>query len=281
MLIADIRRMQVYQIGGIKMSKALAAILAATLFCFSFSQAALAADRSVQIAFPKYINVILGSKPDFKPEVSAVDDRGVSAKVFIDSSKVDTGVHGTYKVIYRAYGLNGGKSEQEGLVAVTKCDPEKACTLLDGVLGKILNDGMTEKEKAKAIFDFAKEEIKYRAGVEKVTSLDSAYFGLTKATGDCYTSAALLEQLYTRAGIANVFVAGQHTEANAHEHYWVMIDIGGGWYHCDAVRGYKGVDGFTGFMFPESQAMKQPSGDGATDRYSYDKSLYPTAEWDN
>ncbi|MDR2749637.1 MAG: transglutaminase-like domain-containing protein [Clostridiales bacterium] len=263
------------------MSKTLAALLAAILCCLSVSSTALAADRSVQITFPKNMNIVLGSQPDFKSEISAVDDLGVPAKVFIDSSLVAQSVPGTCKTIYRAYGLNGGKSEKEGLVTVTKCDPEKAYAMIDDILGKILKDGMTDKERAKAIFDYAKSCIKYKAGAEHATSLDGAYFGLTKGTGDCYTSAALLEQFYTRAGITNIFVVRQPTKANDYEHNWVMIDIGGGWYHCDSTPTYKGVSGFTGFMFPESLAMKQPSANGATDRFSYDKTFYPTAEWAN
>jgi transglutaminase-like putative cysteine protease len=263
------------------MARALAAFLAAAIFCASAGTAAFAAERKVELEAPKNKHVMLGQKPDYKAGVSALDDLGAPAKVFIDTTLVDTSVPGAYKAVYRAFGLAGGKAEQEGLVTVTKCDPEEAYALIDGVLAEIIKDGMTLKEKAKAIFDYTKGSIKYKAGAEHATSLDGAYFGLTKGTGDCYTCAALLEQLYERAGIPNVFVARQPTKENDYEHNWVMIDIGGGWYHCDATPTYKGVLGFTGFMFPESLAIKQPSANRATDRYSYDKSLYPEAEWAN
>jgi transglutaminase-like putative cysteine protease len=260
------------------MRKTLAALLAAAICGHS---AAFAAERNVELSFPENMHVILGEQPDFKSGISAVDDLGVPAKVFIDSSLVDQSAPGTYKAFYRAYGLRGGKAEHEGLVTVTKCDSEKAYALIDGILEEIVNDGMTDKQKARAIFDYAKSAIKSEDAAEHATSLDGAYFGLTNGTGDSYTSAALLEQLYARAGIASVLVARQPTKENDYEHNWVMINIGGGWYHCDSTPACEGVSGFTGFMFPESIAMKQPSANGETDRFSYDKGLYPEAEWAN
>jgi transglutaminase-like putative cysteine protease len=263
------------------LKKVFFATLLAAICSIAVYGAAPETDKAVKITAPENRHVKMESKVDFLESVSAVDSSGNSVDVYVDASGVDLKVPGEYAIKYRAVGADGANTEVAALFTVTKRDPDEAYKLLDEILEKIITEDMTLAQQAKAIYDYVKTSIKYKAGAEHATSLDGAVFGIEKKTGDCFTCAAYLEQLLTRANIPNIRVTRLPTKANGYDHNWNLVDVGGGWYHCDATPSYRGVSGYTGFMFPEVLARKQPSSNGVRDRYSYDSSLYPEVEWDN
>ena len=91
---------------------------------------------------------------------------------------------------------------------------------------------MTDREKARAIYDWCCENIKYSTLTSHLMGYyaKASYSGLTRHYGNCYTYYAVSSVLLTRAGITNIQI---QRNSVTDPHYWNLVSIDGSWYHFD------------------------------------------------
>jgi transglutaminase-like putative cysteine protease len=124
-------------------------------------------------------------------------------------------------------------------------------TRADEILGRIVSDNMTIREKAYAIYRWVRYNIRYASAPEEYDTIQGAYDGLRRGAGDCFTFYAISEVLLTRAEIPNMRIQ-RIPEADVH-HFWNLVDLGEGWYHFDSCPPFVPVNGF---MFTDSKSRE-------------------------
>ncbi len=198
--------------------------------------------------------VVVGDSISYRTGVSVVDDSDEIVDLEIDSSNVDLSTPGTYPVTYSATDSSGNTSSVTVLVNVVAPPPRpteqtndesgsseimpeedplllKVNALGQAVLDQILKEGMTQREKAYAIFQYVHRNIAYTGTSDKTDWVAGAYAGFTKRRGDCFTYFACSKVLLTLAGIPNVDL---ERVGGTTRHYWQLVDVGEGYMHFDA-----------------------------------------------
>ncbi len=220
------------------------------------------------------IDVIAGGTVSYKKAISYYDDIDTASemKVTIDRSGVDLNTVGTYEVIYSVSDCSGNTTTVTGKVNVLEEEPkwadeEKIHEKADAILADILTDGMTDRQKAKAIYKWLKNHIGYISHSEKGNYMRGAYEGLFGKQGDCFVFAASAKELLTRAGIPNIDIVKATTNPS---HYWNLVYIDGGWYHFDATP-RKDKSEF--FLLTDKELEEYSS--AHNNSHNFDRSLYP------
>lgn len=220
------------------------------------------------------IDIIIGEPVSYKKAVGYSDnaDKKDEMKLEIDNSKVDLSKVGTYKVIYTVTDTAGNSTTKEGTVKVLAekpiyYDENVVNAKADEVLASILKDGMTDYEKAKAIYNWVHSKIGYISHSEKTDMVRGAYEGLVDRRGDCFVYACTSKVLLTRAGIKNMDIVKATVNP---AHYWNLVDVGDGWYHFDATPR---KDKTVFFMWTDEELRKYSESHKNT--HIYDASLYP------
>ena len=236
------------------------------------------------------LTVSAGGTLSYRAGVTAEDDRDGAVFLQIDSSGVDLNTPGEYEVVYSAEDSSGNRSEVVVTVVITEPEePEPDANdtpapqttkknptwadvepLADRILAKIITDDMSQREKAKAIYNYVKYSIKYVGTSDKTSWIIGAYDGFTTARGDCFNYFACSKALLTRAGIPNVDL---HRVGGPTKHYWQLVDTGDGYYHFDSCphdRAYP-VDSF---MMTEERARAYTAWRGKN-YYVYDYASCP------
>lgn len=257
-----------------------------------------------QLSGVRDLTVALNGTASYREGVSAVDDVDGPVAVTIDASAVDLTVPGEYSVTYSAQDAAGNRTEQTVTVTVvetatvdqgrdeqTEDEPpgetgiggvplsevtqEDVDRLCDQILGRITSSGMSQRDKAKAIFNYVNGHVKYVGSSDKSSWLVGAYVGLTRGRGDCYNYFACSKALLTRAGIPNVDL--QRAGGNS-RHYWQLVNTGDGWYHFDACPHPTGYPLYA-FMITEAQARAytEQVKDARLNYYVYDYGACPVA----
>ncbi len=205
----------------------------------------------------KDITVVIGETVSYREGVSAVDDVDGTVPFQVDAGAVDLAAPGVYEVVYSARDAAGNQGR--ATVTVTVEEPpavsqdiqesdkptpsgggtalsspvteEEVNRLADQILGRILRDGMSQREKARAIFNYVNQHIRYVGSSDKSNWIVGAHTGFTRQRGDCYNYFACSKALLTRAGIPNIDL---ERVGGASHHYWQLVNTGDGWYHFDA-----------------------------------------------
>ena len=205
------------------------------------------------------ITVTIGDTVSYLDGVSAVDDVDGPVNVTVEKVSVNTRQTGTYPIAYLATDSAGNLAKVNASVTVVERaqDWQEAYALVDSVLAKITTPQMSLGQKAKAIFDYAHNNITY-AGVRLADDWDAEWYaGLQNIEqngttgGDCYTYYAVANVLLQRAGAETMRVERQNAGDGSH-HYWILCNVGTGWYHFDATQI---SNGFTCFMLTDKQAV--------------------------
>lgn len=203
----------------------------------------------------------------FLADVFAWDDCDGDVEVTADASAVDISRIGSYTIVYYATDARGNTAYKKATVRVvtSRVEEDRAQEVADKIMAKIVTDDMTLAEQIEAIYNYVYENVHYVATSNKQDWRSEAVRGLTTGRGDCFTSYAaarlLLEQ--TDAEIRSV----TRLSANSH-HYWLLVNIGTGWYHFDACRAWTGK--FRCFMWTDAQTRRH-----SRSYWNYDPSLYP------
>lgn len=220
------------------------------------------------------IDVVVGGTVSYKKAMNYVDDIDAKTemKVEIDRSSVDLDKVGTYEVIYSVTDCSGNKTSVTGKINVVEdapkwADEDAIHEKADSILTQIIKDGMTDREKAKAIYRWLKNNIGYISHSEKGNYMRGAYEGLFKKQGDCFVYAASAKELLTRAGLQNLDIVKATTNPS---HYWNLVWVEDGWYHFDATP-RKDKSEF--FLLTDAELEAYSSTHKNT--HIFDRSLYP------
>lgn len=124
---------------------------------------------------------------------------------------------------------------------------EKVSQKAKEALSQGVNNNMTDVEKAKFSYDWLFFHFKYRAmtvdlsnGYTDKLTLDLADYYFRYHKGSCEHYAAAQKVLLEELGFEVKYVEGERYDRGAGvwgEHVWVMMNVGGNWYHVDGLFG--------------------------------------------
>lgn len=207
----------------------------------------------------------VGENIIFRDKVKAIDNCTEEPELKIDAQSVNINATGEYTVTYMAKDLAGNASQVSLKVNIrekTEEDKELA-TKIEGIISKIIKEGMTKKEQAEAIYYYVYNHITY-VSRPKQNHVKAALEAIN-GRGGCFNYASLAMFLFDELGIKNMFM-----ETNVH--YWNIIDIddGHGWYHFDATPSPEEPKIF---LWTDAQMMSYSNRQNRT--HHYDRSKYP------
>lgn len=219
--------------------------------------------------------VCIGDTISYKKGVSVTDNRDASVEFFVDSSKVNADVIGIYAVTYTATDSDGNTTTVERNVVIQDkpvIDYELVEEMAQDVISKIISADMSDHQIIDTIFKWVKRNMTYVSASETDIP-NAAYIGFTKKRGDCYNYFAVTKLLLDCCDIENMEVQRYSTSSS---HYWLLVNIGTGWYHYDTTPQHK-LYPYSCFMKTDAEiwAYANKRGDGRTDYYNFDTSLYP------
>ncbi len=201
--------------------------------------------------------VTVGKAVTYKDGVTAEDDFDGSVEVQVDSSLVNIRAAGSYTVTFSATDAAGNTATQEAVYTFVESeyDSDVIDKMVDDVLDQIITDDMTQYDQAYAIYKYTYEHIAYIGVSFKADDLQTIYKGIVEGSGDCYSYAYISQVMMNKLGIPNVMVHRDSREGETN-HYWLIINVGDGWYYYDSCwhRGCS-FDGKT-FMFTEAQRIE-------------------------
>lgn len=158
--------------------------------------------------------------------------------------------------------------------AVTRIPPESEKTELhrtcdqmaDQILAGITDASMDQRQKAQAIYDWVRGNLRYSGAAATRDWIQEAYQGLRLERGDCFTYYSVSQLLLSRAGIAGIEVV----RSTDNHHYWNLVNIDDSWYHFDTTPRRAG--GYF-FLWTDGQMEQYSRQNGGC--FIFDRSLYP------
>lgn len=198
-------------------------------------------------------------------EVYAEDAVDGRVKVSVDS-QVQPDKAGKYTVVYTAEDASGNRTSTEckfTLVAATVSE-EEVKALAKSVIDTIITPDMVTAEKMKAVFDYVRGHVHYVGNSDKSDWRKEAARGFKTGRGDCFTFYSVTRALLDELGVEYMSVTrlGGRTR-----HYWVLVNIGTGWYHYDPTIAPRHKHKC--FMWTNAQCQVKPY------FWRYEKSKYP------
>ena len=205
------------------------------------SEASVAIDLKDDVNPPHLYGVIdrilyVGEPIAYFAEVFAEDDEDGRVEVTVESEAA-LEEEGTYRVVYRAQDASGNVAEQAcSFTLIQRTVTEEELHALAGsIMAEITTPDMVDAEKLKAIFDYVQKHIVYANGSNNNYSdwRKAALDGYTQGKGDCFNIYSLTRALLDETDIPYLSVERVRTATWRTQHYWVMVDLGTGWYVFD------------------------------------------------
>ena len=217
------------------------------------------------------VEVNLGSTIAYRQLVTVTDNSG-KCEINADSSQVNPTKEGEYPVTYTATDGSGNTATKTITVVIVQrsADEQELDDRVDAILAEILDDSMTQEEKAWEIYVYIQSHMNYVDSSEKGDYVASALQALDQQQGDCYTYFAITKVMLTRAGLKNMDI--ERIPEGDDMHYWNLIDVedGHGWYHYDTTPRW---DHPTVFLWTDAQAQEYSVVN--QNCYNYDREKYP------
>lgn len=226
------------------------------------------------------IKCFIGDPISYKSGITVTDNCDAEIKLEVDNSEVDPDQKGTYTVRYSATDQSGNTAQAETTIVIEEkpdnyVEPDEVYELADKVLSEITDDDMTLKQKARAIYNWTRENVGYVNTSDKDSWTNGAYQGFTEGQGDCFVFFSTSKALLSRAEIPNIDVVKSDTSHSSH--YWSLINCGDGWYHFDTTPRYGGG---SFFMLTDAEILEYSQ--AHDNSHIFDQSLYPaTPETDS
>ena len=221
------------------------------------------------------IEIAQGDTVSYKKNVEVTDNYDPNPTLEVHSSQVNVDKRGTYTVTYIATDEAGNTTEKSTTVRIVSAKIDAATeetvnAMADEILAEIITDGMSQKEQARAVFNWVVNNITYSesAGIDDL--LSAAYKGMYYRVGDCTVKQKTAEVMLNRLGIKNMEI---EKIRDTRGHYWLLIDIGEGWYHYDPNLQ---LDGTLIFYWHDADLWEYSNTHGNT--HNYDPSKYPTIQ---
>lgn len=219
------------------------------------------------------MQVHIGNTISYRSVVKAEDNCPEELNFVIDSSSVNVNVVGDYIVKCTATDAAGNSTEASFTVKVREeqYTVEEVYSYADAALSTIITDGMSQRDKAYAIFWYVRRHLSYYDYSDKSSWVKAAGEAFTKGRGDCFTYASMAKVLLTRAGITNMDI--ERIPSGNELHYWSIVDIGDGhgWYHFDTTPRLPERPEF--FLWTDAQMQEYSA--GHYNCFNYDRSAYP------
>ena len=227
----------------------------------------------------KNITVEVGETVSYRKNVIVTDNEDTNPTLTIDNSGVDLDTPGKYTVVYTATDAAGNTSTAEITVIVEekgpKRDLDEVYALAQKVLDKIIDESMTDMEKAFAVYRWTNRNIMYTGTADKTHWTIGAYEAFTKRAGDCYSYYAAAKAMFEVLGIENVDIVKSDTSHSSH--FWSIINLGDGWYHVDCTPRKGSGDLFFMVTDEELEAYSVSH----KNSHIFDGSLYPERATDS
>lgn len=222
------------------------------------------------------IHTMIGNSISYRKNIVISDNTGCDVSLEIDSSNVDTSIPGSYTVYYTATDTSGNVTTIESLVVVepgVTPTEESLTPYLDEIIANVTTPEMSKYDKAYALWNWCRHNIRYSySSGDRTTIWHGVYEGVYKHYGDCYAYYATYSALLTRCDIENLCVARVSDTSN---HWWNLVNVGSGWYHCDSSPRTKG-DPYLCFMQTDAQVAAYTENHiQKPNYYTFDPSLYP------
>ncbi len=218
------------------------------------------------------ITLSAGSTILYRKGVRAYDEADGELELLVDSSEVIPSVPGEYAVYYSATDSSGNGTTVTAKVTVLRETKTANGETADAILSSIILPGMSEREKARAVYQWVRNNLYYStAAVYLMGNFDGAVAsGFAYRSGNCYTYSAICSLLLDKLGIENMQI---HRADMTDPHYWNLVKIGGEWYHLDACPQYPGYEKEV-FLLKDSD-LAYYSTYFVKGYYDFDPSLYP------
>lgn len=117
----------------------------------------------------------------------------------------------------------------------TDTGDESLNNICDNILDQIILEDMSEKDMAKAVYDYIETYIRYSGVTKEGDWINGAITALTTNKGNCYGFCCGSRALLTRLGFENMEVVSIEKD-----HYWNLVKVNGSWYHFDTTKGWGG-----------------------------------------
>lgn len=226
-------------------------------------------DVPPEILYVQNLNGYIGESVSYLKTVVCEDNCDGTLPVQVDTGGVNIYKPGTYTVIYRAQDSAGNTAEKRCTLTlvearITEAEFEAA---VNACYDSIITEDMTLKEKGYAIFQYTNQNIRYKASSDKRDWKYEAWRGITTGRGDCFTFCSVARALLEKAG-AQVQVVTRYGGKKNTRHWWLLVDLGTGYYHFDAIN--VGPKNYTCFMRTTAEVLKR-----SKNFWSFNQSLYP------
>lgn len=219
------------------------------------------------------IKVDVNGSLSYKKSIRVTDNCDDVANVVleIDNSEVNLSAVGKYVVHCTATDTAGNTTTKD--VTVQVVEPSKGGYTIadvngyaDRLLADIINESMSLREKAYAIYKWTRSNIGYVNNSPKGDWLEGAYNGMVKRRGDCFTYAATAKFLLERIGLEPLVIQKEKASwTTQNNHWWLLLDLGEGYYHYDPTRR---ADGTWFFMWTDAQILEYSNNHGGSHNFS-------------
>lgn len=115
--------------------------------------------------------------------------------------------------------------------SLSKSKQNKLNVKTDSIIKKIIKNGMTEVEKANAIYNYILDNVSYEDRGWWVNNANHAYGALINGKAQCSGYSRAMVMLCAKAGIECLYVVHKNSSESGHK--WNMIKIDGQYYHID------------------------------------------------
>ena len=183
-----------------------------------------------------------GDDIDFREGITVTDDYDADPVLTVDASQFDVNKPGKYVVLYKATDRSGNVTEAKINLevwqsSVSDLKSKEAYNLADEIL-KGIKKGKTDSEYAKNIYKWVCHNIVYLGRAGHPTFEKAALSGFKTRKGNCWVMCCCFKVLLDRANIPNLVVTRANSKVTRSNHYWNLIYVDKGWYHCDCTPLY-------------------------------------------
>ena len=237
------------------------------------------------------IDVMVGSDSiSYREGIIVTDDYCENPSLEIDNSEVNLGVVGDYPLTFTASDDVGNKTSvtvtvhvividnAEMTSAETQAYVEEAYRMAEEVLDGLVYEDDTDVEKAMKIFYWVHRNISFMLSTPQYDNWAVAAINtFTKRYSSCYGTWACCKAMLDVCGIENLCVVRERVNEWENWHYWSLVKLNGGWYHCDAQKYFNDYTpaGYFVFMMTDSELATAPTS------HRFAKEQYPERSTDS
>ncbi|MBQ8235680.1 MAG: transglutaminase domain-containing protein [Clostridia bacterium] len=186
--------------------------------------------------------ITIGDGVSYKKQIEVSDDKDPAPAISVDNSAVDLEKPGTYPVVYTVTDKSGNSTVLTLYLTIVEkeynwTETEKyVYGEAEKILDRITTDSMSDLDVAYAIYRWTKNNIGYWGSSDKTDWIKAAHDALKSGVSDCFGFFAVSKALLTVAEIDTHDMEKDRVSDKVTRHYWLLVNVGDGWYHFDTTR---------------------------------------------